>query len=478
MNNELLEKFFSNGILIDASVDVAELKDVDTIIETLKSKGIFLLDSSVMHDIFSYKTADGSKRIEIIKNYKGETSPSKPSDWTAYFNDRFSRLRDMLVSKENGGLMSLSQVKGMPSGMSVKFIAMISKISISPIKKFMVLDIEDNITSFRALSSTIREGILEDQVVIIKGKKSKDAVFIDDIILPDIQVKENSKGDILDSYAVFLSDIHVGSKLFAKEPMERFIKWINAETDEYSNIAKAIDFLFIVGDTIDGIGVYPDQEKELEITSIRKQYDELYNILNKVPKHIKIIISQGNHDATHIAEPQPRPDPISAGQLYKLDNAVFLSNPYQINLVVANHKTNILGYHGFSIPYYANTISKYNKMNPEDVEAIMRLHLRSRHLAPTHGSTQVIPLREDYLVIDETPDIYVTGHIHKALLGKYKETILINASCWQYQTSYQKKYGLEPEIAKVPVVNLKTKEGLVLDFLGDKVQDYKKAIKV
>jgi DNA polymerase II small subunit len=478
MDNGTLEKFFANGILVDADIEGVELNNVDNMINTLKAKGIFILNMSVMHDVFSNKIVDDSRRIDIIKNYDGRTSPSKPADWTVYFNSRFNRLRDMLVAKENGGLMSLSQVKGMPSGTSVKFIAMISKISISPIKKFMVLDIEDNTTSYRALSSTVKDGVLDDQVVIIKGKKSKDAVFIDDIILPDVQVKENLETDIPDSYAVFLSDVHVGSKLFAKEPLERFIKWINSETDEYANIAKSVDFLFIVGDMIDGIGVYPDQEKELEINDLKKQYEELYNILDKIPKNIKIIISQGNHDATHIAEPQPRLDPSFAGPLYKLDNAIFLSNPYQINLVVNDHKTNVLGYHGFSIPYYANTISKYNKMNPEDIEAIMRIHLKSRHLAPTHGSTQVIPLQEDFLIIGETPDIYVTGHIHKVLLGKYKETILINASCWQYQTSYQKKYGLEPEVAKVPVVNLKTKEGLILDFLGEKVQVYKKAIKV
>ena len=283
--------------------------------------------------------------------------------------------------------------------------------------------------------------------------------------------------EIEDSYALFLSDIHVGSKLFAKEPIEKFIKWINGEIEEYMEIAKLTKFIIITGDLVDGIGVYPDQEKELNITDLKEQYSALYSFLDRIPKHIKILISQGNHDATHIAEPQPRLDAFFGGDLYKLENAVFLSNPYQVNLVVSGHKTNLLGYHGFSITYYVNTISKYNKMTTEDVAAIMKLQLKSRHLAPTHGSTQVIPLTQDYLVIDETPDIYAAGHIHKTLVSKYKETILINASCWQHQTSYQKKYGVDPEVAKVPVVNLKTKESQILDFLGEKVQIYRKGIK-
>lgn len=477
MNDDELNKLFLNGILVDASIKEASVKDLDNLIKTIKERGITFLDSKILYDLSAEKVDDSTYWIETIKNYEGGTSASKPADWTIYFNDRFNRIKNILASKENG-LISLSYVKNLPIGSEVKTIVMVSSISISPIKKFMILDIEDGTTSYRALSSTINQDVLADQILIIKGKKSKDAIFINEVIFPDIQIKDKKDPEIGDSYVLFLSDIHVGSKLFAREPLEKFLRWINGEIEEYANIVKAVKFIVITGDLVDGIGVYPDQEKELTITDLVKQYDELYGLIDRIPKHIKIIISQGNHDATHIAEPQPRVDAFFASSLYKLNNAVFMSNPYQANLVVNGYKTSLLGYHGFSIPYYANTIAKYNKMNPEDIEAIMKLHLKSRHLAPTHGSTQVVPLTQDYLVIDETPDIYATGHIHKTLVSKYKDTILVNASCWQYQTSYQKKYGMEPDVAKVPVVNLKTKETQILDFLGEKVQIYKKGIKM
>lgn len=476
MNDQELDKIFSSGILVDASAKGAHVKDVNELITILKTNGISFLDLRTLHEFYPEEIGDGDCSVEIIKNFEGATSASKPADWATYFNDRFTRIKNILMTKENG-LMSLSHVQNVPIGTEVKVVAMISNISISPIKKFMILDIEDNLSSARALSSVVNPDLLQDQIVIIKGKKSKDAIFLNDVILPDIQLREKKTQDISDSYVLFMSDVHVGSKLFAAEPMEKFIRWINGEFEEYSDIAKAVKFIVITGDLVDGIGVYPNQEGELVITSLQEQYEQLYNILSRIPKRIKLIISQGNHDATHIAEPQPAVDPFFGGSLYKLENATFLSNPYQINLIVNGCKTNLLGYHGFSIPYYANTISKYNKMNPEDIEAIMKLHLRSRHLAPTHGSTQVVPLTQDYLVIDETPDIYATGHIHKTLVSKYKETVLINASCWQYQTSYQKKYGMEPDVAKVPLINLKTKETQILDFLGGKVQIYKKGIK-
>lgn len=40
-------------------------------------------------------------------------------------------------------------------------------------------------------------------------------------------------------------------------------------------------------------------------------------------------------------------------------------------------------------------------MDPDDIENIMKIMLKSRHLAPSHGSTQILPLPKDYLVIDE-----------------------------------------------------------------------------
>lgn len=478
MDDKDLELFFANGILVDASVKNVEIKDIDGLLKMLKERNITFLGRQELYDLNRAEDENLSDTmVEVIKNYGGATSPSKPAEWVAYFNDRFERLRTMLVEKDRANIVSLSTAKGMPPGSEVKTIAMISKISVSPVKKYMVLDIEDSVSSGRALSSVINQDLLPDQVVIIKGRKSGDAIFINDIILPDITIKDTMPSDIPDSYALFLSDVHIGSKLFAKEPMELFIRWINGDVEEYAEIAKKVRFLVINGDLVDGVGVYPGQEKELTIKDLGAQYEALYKILDRIPKNIKLIIAQGNHDATHIAEPQPRLDPAFASKMYELQNATFLSNPYQVNLSIGAIKRSLLGYHGFSLTYYANSIAKYNKMEPDDIAAIMKIQLKSRHLAPTHGSTQIMPLPRDYLVIDETPDIYATGHIHKALASKYKETVLINSSCWQYQTSYQKKYGIEPEIAKVPIVNLRDKSFQILDFLGEKVQIYKKGIK-
>ena len=476
MDEDQLNTLFSNGILVDSSIKDINISDVSGLISSLKEKNINFLDINTFHDLYDGEASTDSS-IEIIKNYEGEISESKPPNWVNYFNDRFNRLKAILMSKDRSGLLSLSNIKNMPQGSDVKSIVMVSSVSISPIKKYTILDVEDNTGSYKAIITNSNQEILEDQVVMITGRKYNDAIFVKDIIFPEIQMREKVKQEIDDTFILFLSDIHVGSKLFVNDAFERFIKWINGEIPEYSNIAKLVKFIVLNGDLIDGIGVYPDQEKELAISDLKGQYDKLYSFLDRIPKNIKLILSQGNHDATHIAEPQPKLDKTFAESLYKLKNAVFLSNPYQVNLVVGKAKINLLSYHGFSIPYYANKIPKYSKMNAEDIENIMKIHLKSRHLAPSHGSTQLMPLPRDYLVIEETPDIYATGHIHKTLASIYKGTVLINSSCWQYQTSYQKKYGMDPDVAKVPLVNMRDKSFKILDFLGDKIQVYKKGLK-
>ena len=476
MDEDQLNTLFSNGILVDSSIKDINISDVSGLISSLKEKNINFLDINTFHDLYDGEASTDSS-IEIIKNYEGEISESKPPNWVNYFNDRFNRLKAILMSKDRSGLLSLSNIKNMPQGSDVKSIVMVSSVSISPIKKYTILDVEDNTGSYKAIITNSNQEILEDQVVMITGRKYNDAIFVKDIIFPEIQMREKVKQEIDDTFILFLSDIHVGSKLFVNDAFERFIKWINGEIPEYSNIAKLVKFIVLNGDLIDGIGVYPDQEKELAISDLKGQYDKLYSFLDRIPKNIKLILSQGNHDATHIAEPQPKLDKTFAESLYKLKNAVFLSNPYQVNLVVGKAKINLLSYHGFSIPYYANKIPKYSKMNAEDIENIMKIHLKSRHLAPSHGSTQLMPLPRDYLVIEETPDIYATGHIHKTLASIYKGTVLINSSCWQYQTSYQKKYGMDPDVAKVPLVNMRDKSFQILDFLGDKIQVYKKGLK-
>ena len=90
--------------------------------------------------------------------------------------------------------------------------------------------------------------------------------------------------------------------------------------------------MIVGGDIVDGIGVYPNQDKELAIKDITAQYDEAARLLGDIRSDIKIIITPGNHDASRVAEPQPAVPEKYAKSLYELNNTEFVSNPAIVNL--------------------------------------------------------------------------------------------------------------------------------------------------
>ena len=124
-------------------------------------------------------------------------------------------------------------------------------------------------------------------------------------------------------------------------------------------------------------------------------------------------------------------------------------------------------YHGYSFDYFvANVDDIRNKGGYDRADLIMKFLLKRRHLAPTHTSTLYIPDTEhDPLVIDKVPDFFITGHIHKSIAANYKNITLISGSCWQAKTAFQEKVGHNPEPGRVPIVNLKTREIKILNFL-------------
>ena len=91
--------------------------------------------------------------------------------------------------------------------------------------------------------------------------------------------------------------------------------------------------------------------------------------------------------------------------------------------------------------------------------------LKRRHLAPSYGKkTQLAWEKQDYLLIDAVPDIFVTGHVHGAGVTSYKGIRMINASTWQDQTSFQKTHNFVPDPAKLIMVHLGTGRTSQADF--------------
>jgi DNA polymerase II small subunit len=297
---------------------------------------------------------------------------------------------------------------------------------------------------------------MPDDVVGVLGRlKSdrgkRDTFIVENIYFPPLQQHEKNSAPVDQAVSVaFLSDVHLGSKTFLDAQWHKMVEWFNTDP-----LARTIRYFVISGDGVDGVGIYPNQEKELAIPDLFNQYGGLAKLLEPLPDWVDVMLLPGNHDAVRPAEPQPALDP-ELQQDY--NNTTFVGNPCDFSL----HGVRILSYHGKSIDDF---VSKMRNVSYDRPEAAMRAMIDRRHLAPSWGAkTPLSPEPEDNLVIRTIPDIFVTGHVHGHHVSDYKGVKLIHSSTWQDQTGYQRTLGFQPRPAILTVVNLHTHETASIPF--------------
>lgn len=416
--------------------------------------------------------------INVLFSYKKISRGYETRDFVQYFTQRYHFLERLLrVRPELQGTISIGRVLKKQAKEHVSIIGIVSDKNETKNGNIM-LTVEDPTGRINVLVNKGKpdlfnsaRDIVHDEVIGVVGVCGERILFANNILWPDVPFNKELKKAPDEAYAIFLSDVHVGSKKFLAKEFQKFLKWISGTkgTDEQKAIARKVRYVFIVGDLVDGVGIYPDQDKELEIKDIYGQYAEFARLISEIPPSIQIILCPGNHDALRLSEPQPPLDPDFARPLYGLPNVTLVSNPALVNIHAQDGFSgfDVLMYHGYSFDYYvANVDSIRSNGGYHRADLIMKFLLKRRHLAPTHASTLHIPDTEtDPLVITKVPDIFVTGHIHYSLVANYRSVTMISGSCWQGITSFQEKLGHEPEPARIPVVNLKTRQVKILKFI-------------
>ena len=389
---------------------------------------------------------------EVIQDSSNKSYTSgEIGDLITYFQSRYEKLHKIL--KQRPDLKVTTKVADIDDGQTtLNLILMVREIR-STKNGHKFVEFEDDTGSISILFSNKNEELfaeaeklVKDEVVGVIANKDGDFVIANQLIYPDV-VRITEKE--MDFGIVFLSDVHIGSLTFLEDAFQKFIDWLNCEygTEEQRKIAEDIKYLIIAGDIVDGIGVYPNQDKELSIKDIRLQYDEAARFLGNIRSDIKIIITPGNHDASRLAEPQPAVPEEYAKSLYQIDNVEFVSNP----AVVSLDGIKVLIYHGESFNELPMAIKGLSYEKNEDMMVEL---MRKRHLAPIYGErTPLASELEDYLVIEHVPDIFHTGHIHINSYKKYKGIHMINSGTFQTQTDYQKIKNIEPTPAQVPVIH-------------------------
>ena len=481
MTDDIVVKFADAEILLDETA-YNKIKDhsdssnlVDSLINHLiiSSKNMLVLTGDLVDDYLgnsgSTVTTDEMAQSKLLPqefDFQIIQDASRKSytngeikDLSSYFKSRYHKLNEMLTSKRE--LKDTNSVKEATSlDDVVKIVGMVSDIRNTK-NNHKIMEIEDETGSATVLIHNENhevfeqaERIVKDEVIGVVGSRKGTLIMASELIHPGVPRIDEKK---MDFATVFLSDIHIGSSTFLEDAFQRFINWINGDfgDEKQKEIANNVKYVVVAGDIVDGIGVYPSQDKELTIKDIYKQYEEAARLLGQI-NDVKIIIAPGNHDACRLAEPQPAIPEDYAKELYELKTTEFVSNPSLVSL----DGVKVLIYHGRSFDDMAMTVKG---MSHQQSDLIMKELMEKRHLAPIYGErTPLASEIEDHLVIDEIPDVFHTGHVHINSYKRYKGIHLINSGTFQSQTEFQKIYNIVPTCAQVPVIN--TGSLIMLDF--------------
>lgn len=454
----------------DLDVNWLELENSKVLFEKDKNTKIYLKFVE-----FLSSEAKRKEKVKVIYSYNEESKKRSFEDFVALFNSRYKQLEGLLRNRrELENLMSINRIKNKKEKGKVSMIGIVLSKR-ETMNNNMLLDLEDPTNTIKVLISKNKPQLLKDakeivhdEVIGVVGVNDQNIVYANNVLWPEIPRREIKKAPDK-KYALFLSDLHVGSKNFLQEDFNRFLKWINQGVGnaQQREIAKKTKYIFVIGDLVDGISVYPEQDEELEIKDLNQQYKECAKLLSEIPQEIKIIICPGNHDGVRMSEPQPPLSKRFAKDLLKLPNIVSVSNPASVNIHASKDFPgfDVLMYHGYSFDYYVANVDAIRTQGGYDrADLIMKFLLKRRHLAPAYASTLPTPAANDPLVIKSIPDIFVTGHIHKSSVASYRNITTICGSCWQSKTAFQERVGHNPEPSRVPIIDLQTRSVKILKF--------------
>lgn len=376
------------------------------------------------------------------------------TEFSRYFHSRFTKLR-RFIERRGLSFIPISEASRLRDGQEAYMVVMI--MGRTETQKSIVLDCDDPSGSIRLITpkrdTDLVEGVsglLMDMVVGVKARRIGQSYLLQEVYQPDVEsTRTVERYELPEIYVCLISDIHIGSKKFVDDSFQSFLDWICRGRDA---IAKRVRYLVIDGDLVDGVGVYPGQENELAIRDVENQFKVAASFLADIPASIEVIYCPGNHEPVRKAIPQPPVQERYRRILGSRRSIHFATNPFTAKI----EGRRFLVYHGQSLDEVVQSLPNVSYSTLErDVGRVLTALVRARHLAPVYGeNTQILPLPEDPLVIEDVPDVFQTGHIHRVANLSYHGVQLVNTGAWQEQTEYQRLLGIEPSIGTCVLVEL------------------------
>lgn len=473
LETEIVRRALRKGLNLSpealALLSKLEEEELERILDSLSEKLVVDLNDlsaiiqlqQVVKETREFEGEKLPEDLSVILKPSGLGIRGTPEEFMKFIRFRFERIKSILMRRVDLEPIPIAELKFSASrnGDSVLIIGMVME-KMTAKDRSLKMGIEDETGSitviFRRESKNweLADKVPVDSVIAVRGTYSNGKIYADTLLLPDLG-KEEVEVRYYDGEIALISDVHIGSKYFNERAFENFIRWLSSEH------ASEVKYLAICGDLVDGIGVYPNQEEELRIADVQKQFEYAGKLLSRIPSRIRVIYIPGNHEPVRQAEPQNElPRDYLDILIDANPNILHLPNPTMIGI----GPVRFLLYHGRSLNALMKHIPGLQPVTPQTVVEAMSWILRLRNLAPIYGEHPLSPEERDWLLLEEVPHAIHSGHIHVYGVGEYKGVKLINSGTFENETPYIKSLGIDVTVGVVPVLDLKNLDVKLLNF--------------
>ena len=236
---------------------------------------------------FPMVATDVDSEIEIHFDITGNSvTEGKMSDMRSCFTDRLQRIRAMMVSSNTLPRRPVpaseawrNRQRHSSREYEVTLVGLATDMRWAKSKNLMFV-VEDETAQIRCVvkppsdASEVHpalDGLMDDDVVGVSGYflvgEGDPIFFVQDIHLPPLGFhSKTTSGEDRAVSAAFLSDTHVGSMTFLGPQWEKMIQWFNNDP-----LARTIKYFVLSGDGVDGVGIYPGQDRHLSIKDLFNQ---------------------------------------------------------------------------------------------------------------------------------------------------------------------------------------------------------------
>ena len=220
-------------------------------------------------------------KFKVLKDTSNKSYTSgEIGNLIEYFQNRYKKLSGILEKRPE--LRTWQKINEITENQTdLNLIVMITDIRSTKNGHYLI-EVEDDTGSMPILVSKDNDeliraarNLMRDEVIGViaqkrAGQSENQLAICQNLIDPDVPRKDRKE---VDFGTVFTSDIHIGSSTFLEDAFVRFTKWLNGDygSEEQREMANNVKYMIIGGDIVDGIGVYPNQDKELAIKDITAQ---------------------------------------------------------------------------------------------------------------------------------------------------------------------------------------------------------------